>query len=110
MSCPQEPDAKRLWRRYSPRILGATATLLLVACGRPATEQECAEIVERIAALELAAANVPAQQAQAQVAETKQTFEPLAVDQCIGKRITDGALRCVRDAKSAQEIVDDCFN
>jgi hypothetical protein len=28
---------------------------------------------------------------------------------CVGKRITNGIMRCVEQAKSADEIVGDCF-
>lgn len=87
------------------------AALLLVGCGRPATEAECDEIVGRIAELELREAKTadPAD-VEKQVAETKQTFRSKTRSMCVGKRVTDYALRCVRNAKTAEEIVKKCLD
>ena len=87
------------------------AALLLAGCGRPATEAECNEIVGRIAELELREAKTadPAD-VEKQVAETKQTFRNKTRTMCVGKRVTDYALRCVRNAKTAEEIVKKCLD
>lgn len=84
--------------------------LAFTGCGRPATEKDCEQIVERIAELELAAAKVEKTEAAQQVEETKEAFHARSMEQCVGKRITDNALRCVQNAKSAKEIVNDCFD
>ena len=82
-----------------------------VGCGHPATDKECQEIVERIATLELEKAtgsNDP-KSVGAQVDETKKALAPNTMKDCVGKRITERAMQCVRGAKSSQQIVDDCF-
>jgi hypothetical protein len=85
--------------------------LLLPGCGRPATQQECEEIVGRIAELELRETKSadPSDVAK-QVKETKLEFQEKTKRQCVGKRITGHALQCVRDAKTAEEIVRECLN
>lgn len=84
----------------------------LAACGRPATQQECDEIVGRIAELSLREASGPSDQDEVkkQVQETKEAFQKKTKQECVGKRITSRALACVRKAKTAEEIVHECLN
>lgn len=83
----------------------------LVGCGHPATVEECEEIVERIARLELEKKNPgnPAAVEQ-EIEATKQSLRDSTMKDCVGKRLTSGAMQCVRKAKSSKEIVDDCFD
>jgi len=82
-----------------------------LGCGHAATDKECQEIVERIATLELEKQNVgsDAKSVGSQVDETKKALAPNTLKDCVGKRITERAMQCVRGAKTSQEIVDDCF-
>jgi hypothetical protein len=86
--------------------------LPLIGCGHPATVQECDVIVERIAQFELQKhARAADQKVVAQeVAETKRSLREQTMKDCVGRRITNRAMRCVRDAKSSKEIIDECFN
>lgn len=86
--------------------------VVLMGCGRPATQSDCDFIVGRIAELELRAEDKGAnpQDVAKQVAETKQEFQAKAKSECVGKRVTEKALRCVRNAKTAEEIVQECLN
>lgn len=88
-------------------------TLLLgtMACGRPATVSECEEIVDRVAALEFEAtskAAVPARPDQIQIIRAR--VREAMMKGCVGKRITDQALKCVRQAKNAERLQKDCFD
>lgn len=85
--------------------------LLLSSCGKPASAEDCEKIVERITELKLAEAKIsdPAQVATT-VTKTKQTFQAQTMEQCVGRRITDKALACVRSAATAEEIVNECFD
>jgi hypothetical protein len=87
------------------------ALALLVGCGHPASDKECQEIVERIATLELEKTNgtTDAKSLGAQVDETKKALAMNTLKDCVGKRITDKAMQCVRTASSSQQIIDDCF-
>ena len=82
-----------------------------VGCGHPASNKECQEIVERIATLELekSGANTDAKAMGAQVDETKKALATNTLKDCVGKRITERAMQCVRSANNSQQIVDDCF-
>jgi hypothetical protein len=82
-----------------------------LGCGHPATNQECQEIVERIATLELqkSGSGSDAKSVGAQVDETKKALATNTLKDCVGKRITERAMQCVRAAKDSQQIVDDCF-
>jgi hypothetical protein len=83
----------------------------VLGCGHPATNQECQEIVERITTLELQTAGTfsDAKAVVVQVDETKKALAMNTLKDCVGKRITERAMQCVRAAKSSQQIVDDCF-
>jgi len=83
----------------------------VVGCGHPASDKECQEIVERIATLELekTAGTADAAAVGTQVDETKKALLPNTLKDCVGKRITERAMQCVRGAKTSAQIVDDCF-
>ncbi len=84
---------------------------LLAGCGHPASDKECQEIVERIATLEIekSAGTSDSKTVGEQVDETKKALATNTLKDCVGKRITERAMACVRSAKSSQQIVDDCF-
>lgn len=87
------------------------ACLAVAGCGRPATIADCEEIVARIAELELRGAKTADPSVIAkEVADTKVAFQAKAKQECVGKRITQRALECVRHAKTAEEIVRECLN
>jgi hypothetical protein len=98
------------WRR--PASLGG---LLLAAfalgCGHPATVQECEEIAERVTQLELQSspAGRDPDTAKEQLERTRNWVKESQLKSCVGRRITEGAMKCVRAAKKAQEITDSCF-
>ena len=85
--------------------------LCVLGCGHPATSKECQEIVERVATLELEKGGSPVEPklVGTQVHETKKALSANTLKDCVGKRITDRAMQCVRTASNAQQIVDDCF-
>ena len=84
---------------------------IATGCGHPASDKECQEIVERIATLELEKnpASADPKSVGAQVDETKRALASNTLKDCVGKRITEHAMKCVRTAKDSQQIVDDCF-
>jgi hypothetical protein len=97
--------------RSSGSLLLCFALLgLIPGCGHPASEPECQEIVERIAILELQKAGASDPKAVGeQIDETKKSLAANTLKDCVGKRITERAMQCVRTAKTSAEIVDDCF-
>ncbi len=87
------------------------ASVLAVACGKPATAEDCERIVTRITELQLKEANISEpNNVKAQVEETKQRFSEAAQKECIGRRISASSLECVESATSARQIVEECFD
>jgi hypothetical protein len=88
-------------------VLGALA----LGCGHPATAQECEEIADRVTQLELASSPVgrDPDTAKEQLERTRSWVKESQLKACVGRRITERAMQCVRGAKKAQEITDHCF-
>lgn len=84
--------------------------LFVVGCGHPATERECEEIVERIAYLELSKLYSGApDELKSRTEETKRELRSSMLKECVGRRITDQAMTCVRNAKNSDVILEDCL-
>lgn len=79
------------------------------ACGHPATPEECEDIFRRSAEIELRAQDIvdPAD-IERRVAEAKAAKGEALMKDCVGKRITDSAMECVRAAQTADEL-DACL-
>jgi len=92
----------RLWL---PLVLVLVAT----GCGHPASEKECEEIVERVARLELEQAHAGADQMQTEIKLAKESFKKDMSRRCVGRRVTGEAMKCVRQAKTADQIEKECF-
>lgn len=83
--------------------------LLSIGCGRPATVRECEEIVERITALEvLSHRDASTDEVHREVAQAKLALHERMMKECVGRRIRDEALECVRHAKTSEEATA-CF-
>ncbi len=96
-----------------PRIAIILPILLLLfsSCGRPATVQECEEIANRVATLEYEAASKSKSPPQPdQIQTIRARVHDAMMKGCVGKRITNRALQCVRNAKTADIIQKDCFD
>jgi len=83
----------------------------LWGCGHRASESECQEIADRVTELELAASPAGRDPATAkeQLERTRNWVKESQMKGCVGRRITDAAMQCVRSAKKAEEITDSCF-
>jgi hypothetical protein len=82
--------------------------LFLVGCGHPASEKECQEIADRVTFLELQSSPVgrDPDTAKEQLERTRSWVKESQLKSCVGRRITDSAMRC---AKKSAEITDTCF-
>jgi hypothetical protein len=104
-------------RATLPKLcLGAFALLfsslaLVSGCGHPASVAECEEIVERITRLELEERQIAKDPnaVAAEVAETKTAMRDRMMKDCHGKRVTNRAMRCVREATSSKKV-EECFD
>ena len=96
-------------RKWALVLLGSVAATLGAGCGRPATRDECLAILDKSAELKLKEQKLsdPEQIAH----RKKQLMDAKGEDligQCVGMRITEGALRCVQRAESPA-AVDRCL-
>ena len=83
--------------------------LCAFACGRPATEKDCREILRRSAELELSQQLGNNDTIEAEVQAIEESMKDSMMKKCVGKRITDGAMKCIRGAKTSKELFDKCF-
>ena len=85
---------------------------LASGCGHPATVAECEEIIEQVARLELRATLGAANEKAilAEIDATKRDLKDSTMKDCVGKRITNKALECVRNASTADQAAEDCFD
>lgn len=90
-------------------MLAALCLSGLAGCGRPATRAECDEIFDRSAEIELRAQNItdPKIIRERIGAVRAAKGEPL-INECVGKRITENAIACVRNATSSEQM-DKCL-
>ena len=98
-----------LWFRLAPlAFVGAAAAL--AGCGHPATEAECDEIFNKVVELELAGQNVndPGVISK-RSAEAREARGAALRQRCLGRRLTNDAMACVRSAKSYAQIENECF-
>ena len=89
-------------------VIGLGALSTLVACGRKATREDCELVVDRNIEVKLRADGVAD---PAVVQKRKDELKPSLkedIDKCVGKRITDGMIKCVRAAETPEQI-DKCL-
>ena len=96
-----------------PTIILKVLTLCLLGftagCGRPATEAECEEIVERTARLKIQeTAPARPETVDKEVSRLKESLRGKILEGCVGKRITNSAMVCVREAETS-DAVQECF-
>jgi hypothetical protein len=91
------------------KFLVILAALFFAACGRPATEAECKEILHRTAALEMKGRLGNKDLIEQEITVIAESMREQMMKKCVGKRITDDALKCVRSAKTAEELAEECF-
>ncbi len=85
------------------------AASVLGGCGHPATREECREIFDRSAAIELRSQRVTDPEVVRQRTEEAWAAKgEELVGMCVGRRITDRAMQCVRQAQTAEQL-DDCL-
>jgi hypothetical protein len=83
--------------------------VLVTGCGHPASRAECDELFAKTAEIELRAQKVTDPKVIAdRTAAAKEAEGETFAKTCLGKRITQRALECVRRATSAEQI-DRCL-
>ncbi len=96
-------------RNLPPHLGVLLICLSSVGCGRPATEAECKEILRRTAELELSERLGDKNLVITELSVIEQSMREPMMRKCVGKRITEGVLSCVRSAKTSTQLSEECF-
>jgi hypothetical protein len=80
--------------------------LPVLGCGHPATESECQLIVDKNVELQIKAMSAPPADVEKEKARVRAEMDPL-LKGCVGRRITNRMLTCVRGANTVKEV-DQC--
>lgn len=91
--------------------LGALSlfTMLVSGCGHPASHAECEEILDRVIDLELKERKVSDEEIAKRREATREARGAELLGKCENRRITDGAMRCIRGATSVDQITNQCL-
>ena len=89
--------------------LFALSLAAVAGCGHPASREGCEAIFTRSAAVELRAQSITDEEIIAERTATAREKAEDVIQSCIGRRITDGAIECLRVASTSDEI-DRCLD
>lgn len=88
--------------------LVATAASALVGCGRKATREDCETVVDKNVELQLKALGVTDPAVVGKRRDEMRASMRDDIDKCVGKRVTDSMMACVKTAETAEKI-DKCL-
>jgi len=89
-------------------LLSSTILVTLAGCGHKATREDCEVVVDRNVELQLKALGVTDPSTVAKRREEMRASMKEDIDKCVGKRVTDGNMACVKNAETAEKI-DECL-
>lgn len=90
------------------RLLLTCALLCLAGCGRKATRADCEAVVDKNVEVKLKADGIVDPATVEKRKEELRASLKEDIDQCVGKRVTDGMLNCVQNAETPEQI-DKCL-
>ena len=82
---------------------------VIVAVGVNASKNRLFSAEERIAMLELGGVDAGQAYVADEVKNAKEAFRKEMRKKCVGRRITNAAMECVRKASASNQIEDECF-
>ncbi len=89
-------------------VVVLSLSLCAVACGRKATRADCEAVIDRNVAVQLKAMNIADPALIAKKQDELRTQLRGEIDACIGKRVTDGMMTCVKAAETPEQV-DKCM-
>jgi hypothetical protein len=89
-------------------LAGLVLLLVLAGCGRKATREDCEAVVDRNVELQLKALGVTDGATIGKRRDEMRASMREDIDKCVGKRVTDGMMACVKLAETAEKI-DKCL-
>jgi hypothetical protein len=94
--------------RVVAAALAVLATLTLAGCGRKATREDCEAVVDRNVELQLKALGVVDPATVSKRRDEMRAGMKDDIDKCVGKRVTDAMISCVKNAETTEKI-DKCL-
>jgi len=92
----------------TPPAIVLFACLALAGCGRKATREDCDVVVDKNVELQLKALGVVDPATVAKRRDEMRASMKDDIDKCVGKRVTDGMISCVKNAETTEKI-DKCL-
>jgi hypothetical protein len=89
-------------------VLAVLASLTLAGCGRKATREDCEAVVDKNVELQLKALGVVEPATVAKRRDEMRASMKDDIDKCVGKRVTDAMISCVKNAETTEKI-DKCL-
>jgi len=97
-----------MMHRVAILALGSVLAPMLVGCGRKATHEDCEVVVDKNVELQLKALGVTDPAIVGKRRDEMRAAMKDDIDKCVGKRVTDGMMACVKNAETADKI-DKCL-
>ncbi|WP_394823736.1 hypothetical protein [Pendulispora albinea] len=108
MRTPFLPALREARRAFGPAwvvVLSLISLAFLASCTREATEADCQLIIDRNVELQMKAMNNPDPAAiQKKQEEVRREMKDELRGECLGRRVTQKMMDCVRTAKTTDEI------
>ena len=82
--------------------------LLVAGCGRKATHEDCEAVVDKNVELQLKALGVVDPATVNKRRDEMRASMKDDIDKCVGKRVTDAMISCVKNAETTEKI-DKCL-
>jgi hypothetical protein len=92
----------------APAIVVVLACLALAGCGRKATREDCEAVVDKNVELQLKALGVVDPATVNKRRDEMRASMKDDIDKCVGKRVTDAMISCVKNAETTEKI-DKCL-
>ncbi|MCL2723342.1 MAG: hypothetical protein FWD69_02800 [Polyangiaceae bacterium] len=89
-------------------VLVAFVALGTLSCGRKATREDCEVVVDRNVEVQMKALGITDPAAIEKKRQEMHASMSEDIDKCVGKRVTDAMIACVKDAPTTDKI-DKCF-
>lgn len=86
-------------------LSAAAAALATASCGRRATQADCDVILDRMVVVKLKARHVTDQPSIEKMQKELRTTAAADFPGCVGRRITDSAMACIKKAETQEAIV-----
>jgi hypothetical protein len=95
-------------QRVAAAAIVLFAGLVLTGCGRKATREDCDAVVDKNVELQLKALGVVEPGTVQKRRDEMRASMKDDIDKCVGKRVTDSMISCVKSAESTEKI-DKCL-